>query len=717
MLAVFFALMPSAVKASSFLDVPSNHFALDAIRWVSSPANGSYMVGDASNNFNPSRVPDSFETAIILAMAAGFRYSPASITPADQAMFDLAYNRHGATLTAMANAHPSWRRIANREIAFLMELGIVNQNDLLNFISVAPNGSEAIALLSKEAAAAFILRLANQTEFPETQTFTFTDNAAISAMYRQYAYLAYNLGIVTTYDGYFSPNRHVTRAELAQMFYTLNIVAPGTPGAANTPASGNVPPTTATPPPTPTAESPFSRTFHGTINAVQPNAIQITTEDGTSVYEFSNNPVIMLDNERIYPEDLTPGLLAAVGLNPNNQIISMLVREPFDTPVLTPNENDTTNIPDSDLPDEPVSPTPTPSPTVTAPPNLPDLSDLPSFGDLPATLFPPIGAVPPNNAVLFRREGIILNTATSSAGPVITIRTARVRILTGEVVFEDNTYLITQHTTMRRGDAPVTLGELRRNEIVVFDYSSPNILHSLQLPNMTRIVQGTLIARYFLEQRPVLVIEDFNGHSHELPVATETTLGGATQFSRNGATSARWFDLRIGDHITAHVEFDRLATVQAQGLNSEVTGFLEEMHISQQLDTITLRQANGTISRLALPPEVFDIYNLRLGMELRVSMESREIYHVEILDISSQIQTDIGFIGTVQSLRHGHTMVVTIPSDGAVPASRRTIRVDGNTVNTATDNTLNFADLRTQMRLYVVMLENTNTAQFITILP
>ncbi|MCL1988992.1 MAG: S-layer homology domain-containing protein [Firmicutes bacterium] len=729
-LTIFFSIASTApVLASNFLDVPVNHFAVEAIRWVSSPANGSYMVGDASNNFNPSRVPDSFETAIALAMAAGFKYSPASITPADQAMFDLAYERHGAALESMASIHPSWRRIANREIAFLMELDIITQNDLMNFISVAPNGTETVALLSKEAAATFVLRLANQTNFPETQSFTFTDNAAISAMYRQYAYLAYQLGIVTTYDGHFSPARHVTRAELAQMFYTLRISAPSSPGFAN--ANPPTPLSTPTPTPTPEPESPFTRTFHGTLDSVLPNAIQITTENGTSTYEFAANPVIMLNNERINPTDLEVGMLAAVGLNANEQIISMLAREPFDAPNNVPqnNENAENNENDENIENnennEEITPVPTPMPT---PPPLPDVSELPpvdfpvatpipTFPDLPTTAIPPIAVIPPNNAVLFRAEGVILGTTTTAAGPTITIRTSRVRILTGEVVSEDNTYLVTQHTTIMRGNENVPLSDLRLNEIITFDYSAPNILHALRLPERTRTIQGMLIARYFVEQRPVLVIEDFNGNTHELPVATETTVGGATTFVRNGSTAARWFDLRIGDSIVAQVEFDRLASITAQGLNSETTGFLEEIHITQQLDTITIRQANGTLARLALPPEVYDIYSLRLGMELHVSMESREIYNLDVLDPTAQIVTEVGFIGTIQSLRHGHTMVVTIPATGTTPASRRTIRVDGNTINTATDSTLIFTDLRTQMRLYIVMLADTNTAQFITILP
>ena len=585
---VFSAAFVTSVGASTFRDVPSNHFALEAIRWVSSPSNGSFMVGDASNNFNPGRVMDSFESAITFAMAAGFRYSPASITPADQAMFDLAYQRHRPLLTSMAEQHPNWRRAADREIAFLLELGVFTQEDLALFMS---NG--AAASLTKEAASAFVLRLTGNDDFTEPG-FTFRDDSEIRAMYRPYAYLAHSLGVVDDYDGYFTPRRNITRAELAQMFHTLRVAAPGTPGASTPSAT----PTPTPPPPFPTptpiplpgttpsgGSSPFASTLHGTIHSVQSNSVQITTETGTGSHVFGTNPVIVVDNIRREVANLVPGMLVAVGLNTDGQIISLLaLTEASQPPAATP------------------SPMPTPTP-------------------LPTPLPTPSPTVSPD--------------------------------------------AITPYA---------------------FD------------------VRGSLISRRFVNMTPVLVIEVIGGNTHELSVSADTYI------LRNGETED-WTAIRIGDEISARVEHNRVVRIQAMGRRTSGQGTIEEIRITQENDTITIRHGNSPPLRIALPPEVYDIYDLRIGMEVQVYLDSREIYELTVLD-GTVMPGGTGFIGYVQSLRHGHTMVVTLPDD-----NRQTIRIDGNTINTATGEPVIFRNLRTHMRLYIVMQPNGNIARSITILP
>jgi len=587
-LSLLFSLLFSiTANANTFRDVPSNHFALEAIRWVSSPANGSYMVGDASNNFNPGRAMDYFETAITLAMAAGFRYSPASITPADQEMFDRAYERHRQLLTNMASQHNNWRSVANREIAFLLELGIFTPDDLGHFITSGAAGTPAA--LSKQAATAFVMRLAGHGE--EAASFTlppalpFADDAVISAMYRRYAYLAHEMGIVADYSGYFSPHRQISRAEFAQMSHRLRIAAPGTPGAiANvTSTHAGTAVTSDTPAQDIVGNSPFASTLHGTVNAVQENSLglglglglQIATEDGVNVYTFAPNSIVVIDNMRSEVSELAAGMLVAAGLNGSGQIISLVARS-----------NTTAVIP--------------------AAPIVPD-SPVP---------VPPVAA---------------------------------------------------------------------------------------EIPSASRIIQGSLIGRQF----EALVLEDSYGNTHEL------SINSAEPYIIRNGSAEQWTALRIGDEVMARLAFGRLAELQAQGRRSSGEGTVEEIHITKNLDTIVIRRDNGVTVQLALPYEVYNIYELRLGMDVRVYIDSREIYELVILDeTAQQAESGEGFIGNVQSLRHGHTMVVSREPEG-----RQTIRVDSNTINTATGDPFRFRDLRTHMRLYIVMQPTGNTAQSITILP
>jgi len=612
---IFTLLLASSVQATSFRDVPANHFALEAIRWVSSPANGSYMVGDAANNFNPGRVMDSFETAITLAMSAGFKYSPASITPAEQAFFDRAYERHGQMLRDLATQHPNWRSAANREIAFLLELGILSPNDLANFMSSAPGGTEVASRLTKEAAAAFMMRLSGNREAAAALTMPpatpFSDDADLNPMYRRYAYLAHELGVVTDYDGAFLPGRHVSRAELAQMFHSLRIAAPGTPGAIEQAATSDASTTPVPPvPPAPTP-SPFASTFHGTIEDVQEDGIQITSERGTELHPFSNNPIVVVDNVRQQNASaLEAGMLVAVGLNAEGQIISLLARS--DAPTVT---------------------------LVTDGPVPPSLIDT-RIDTRAITVLPPTLTVPSINIVWLRGEGIITAVTVPPAQPTVSIQSSSVRLLTGEVVTEEKLFPVTEHTSIMRDGEVVPLSDIRLGEIVTFLYSdyAENILHAVHLPERNLSIHGDL----------------------------------------------------VGDL-------------------SEIDGILEEIHITRHQDAIMVRREDGLPIRLILPSEVFDIYLLRLGMNLELSLNNRIISELTIANGGA----GTGFVATIQSLRHGHTMVVSHSEDNR----RQTIRVDGNTINTATGETLYLRDLRTQTRLYIVLAEDSNIARSVTVLP
>ena len=560
---ILFVLLATPVSASTFGDVPANHAAAEAIAWAASPDNGSFMLGDAAGNFNPNRTMDSFEAAISLAMAAGFQHLIANMTSEEQAFINQAYSRHSGLLNNISNTYPSWRRSANREIAFLLELGVLNQDDLRRFMIRTGENQAIVAPLTREAATAFVLRLAGLEDFAEPD-FRFNDDAYFVAIYRRYAYLAYSLDVVASDSGYFRPRRHVTRAEFAQMCFNLLADPSTVPVSTSTSAQATS---------TSASSSPFASTIQGTIASVQSRQVQIMNESGMRNLTFAANPVIVIDDERKSYSDLQVNMIVAAGLNGNGQIISMLART----------TSETTNV--------------TPSP--------------------------------------------------------------------------DNSQTVAG----------------------------------------TSSVVGSLVNRYYAG-RPILVIELSNGNIHSLAISEDTYI------QRNGELGASWTDLRIGDNITAVMKANRLVSISAAGQLSNARGILEEIHITPNIVMIAIRQANGNLLSLVLPSDVYDVYDLRQGMDIRVHLDSREIYSLTIEGSyeSQQAPDDAtsagGFVAYVRSIRHGHTIVVEQSENG----DRHTIRVDGNTINTVDGNIFDFRTLRMHMRLYIVMPDEGNTASYITIL-
>jgi len=616
-------LTSTTLHANTFRDVPANHFAHEAITWVSSPANGSFMVGDAGNNFNPARVMDVFEAAVVMAMAAGFKYSPASITPADQALFDLAYANHGALLRELSEQNPRWRSANNREIAFLLERELLSPADLDYFMVQGTGGVEVVASLSKEMATAFVIRLSgNYDSTAEPPTAPFRDEADINPLYSAYAYLGYFMGIVGSYDGHFAPLRHVTRAEFAQMLHHLQIVAPGAPGmttptptptpastnpAAN-PASSPAPTNSPAPSPQPTA-SPFSHTVHGIVAGVIPNThIYITANDETHRHAFSTNPHIVIDNVQSTVTDIWAGMEVVAGFDHTNHIISMVAR-------VVPLDNIES------------SPTPTATPLPTATPE-PAATPVPT----------PIPTTPPAQVIQYLEgaEGIVTGMSPEIGVPtLITIRTARVDMHTGAVLLEEYLYFVTPDTRFIVDGEFVLPTTIQVGDVIFFEQSN-SVLYNV----------------YILE-----------------PPAT--------------------------------------------GVLSTVEGVLEAIFIDQDVSSLILQLPNNQGRYLyVLPEDVYSAYNLRRGMELRLYLDGREIYGLtQIGGTPAVTEGGASFVAYVRALRQGHTMVVE-SSQG----SRYTLRVDGNTINTATNNVLNFRDLRTNMKLYIVISPE-GSVRSVTILP
>ena len=146
-------IQPQVFKAASFFhDVCEEHWANVAISYV---AERGYMPGNTMGYFNPDMPLDYFEVSQILARVAGFSHT--GLTDLQRDYIENAYLRNRWAL-APFEGHRLWNTAANREIAFLLERGILEADDLELFIATYYN-EERQRNLSYEAAQMLLLRL------------------------------------------------------------------------------------------------------------------------------------------------------------------------------------------------------------------------------------------------------------------------------------------------------------------------------------------------------------------------------------------------------------------------------------------------------------------------------------------------------------------------------------------------------------------------------
>jgi hypothetical protein len=309
LITILFA-VPVLAQNATFRDVPTSHFAFEAINWVSNPENGAFMVGDMGNNFHPQRNLNKFEAAQIFALAAGFRHVTHNLPAEEREELSRSFETWRPFLDTMAEEFSSWNRTADREISFLLERGIITMAEVQNFVT-RDNGTESRPLITRQEAVAWMVRLVGQSAQAQAVTLPhpvpFRDDAAITPGFRRYVYHARELGIIRgDASGNMNPTAHFTRAEMATVFHNALANTP----AASAPVAGGVP-----------------ATISGTIANVHLDThVSITSAAGTDTFSIAPNAVIMIDNTQRTAAFLREGMTVTVLVDAQRRIISLVAR-------------------------------------------------------------------------------------------------------------------------------------------------------------------------------------------------------------------------------------------------------------------------------------------------------------------------------------------------------------------------------------------------------
>ncbi|MDR0273649.1 MAG: S-layer homology domain-containing protein [Clostridiales bacterium] len=540
LIAILFAI-PALAQTAMFRDVPPSHYAFDAINWVSDPENGAFMVGDAGNNFHPSRQLTKFEAVPIYAVAAGFSYIPDALPPEERDVFTRSLERWGSFLDEMAAQYSSWNRTVDREIAFLLYRGIITMQDVQSFVAREGN-SETRPLLTREEAVVWMVRLvgeeANALAFTLPPQTPFNDDAQISAAYRRHIYHARDIGIIHGSDGNMSPRAHFTRGEMATVFY--NALSTGEEQAVMN-ADGS--PTTIT----------------GTISNVHMEThVSITTATGRYTFAIASNAVIMIDNVQRTAAFLRDGMTVTMLVNSDRQIISLMARSQAEAETAV--------------------------------------------------------------AVRFSDEGTIYAVA---ATPSVTVSTRRLRA-NEQIIEEQRTFSYAPNAEITRGGTAVPISDIQIGDMASFEYIG-NVIHKIELAPRERAIRGVLTEIIISDsEAPVLVIEERNGGILRLSALPDT------EYSRNDSRGNIASDLRVGDSVTAEIELNNLLRIHAVGNSRTIEGRITGIRMTETITEVLITNEDETFL-VFIRPGIFNAYNLRLGMEIRATLDSSDVLLLVIL--------------------------------------------------------------------------------------
>jgi len=205
--------------AYAYNDIKSNHWAYSSIKKY---ADSGVIVGDSSGNYYPNKVLDRFEATRILAKIAGYKdpLLNLNITAEEKVEIENAYKKYEKIIKLYENEFDMWKPIYNKEIAYMLNKGIIKTKDMPRYVIKTSSGQEKIRNITKEEVAVYLVRMVGKEEEALAKEYTsaFNDDASISDLSKPYIYYLVDKGVLKgNTKNQFSPSQSISKVIMAVM--------------------------------------------------------------------------------------------------------------------------------------------------------------------------------------------------------------------------------------------------------------------------------------------------------------------------------------------------------------------------------------------------------------------------------------------------------------------------------------------------------------------
>lgn len=191
------------VYANIFNDVDQSSIAYPSIEKISKLG---IIVGDLQGNFNPDNYVSKFDAIKILSKLIKNNNN-----------ININESKYNNIVLEYDKKYSRWDSSANTSLVIMLENGILNEDELNNFIVIDKNNKEQIRALSNEELSLFLVRIDNKEDIVNSMSFKkiFKDENDISPDKIKACYYMDSINIVPSKDDTFLPKNAVTRANLA----------------------------------------------------------------------------------------------------------------------------------------------------------------------------------------------------------------------------------------------------------------------------------------------------------------------------------------------------------------------------------------------------------------------------------------------------------------------------------------------------------------------
>ena len=215
------------------------------------------------------------------------------------------------------------------------------------------------------------------------------------------------------------------------------------------------------------------------------------------------------------------------------------------------------------------------------------------------------------------------------------------------------------------GGKSISLSEISKEASVKITVSD-GMAVSIEAAESTRTVTGT-ITEFTYDTPSLISIKATNG------TVTAYELGSNVAVKKNNKDSSV-AELTIGDKVTLTIKYNKVSVVNATSSTKNITGKITKIIISSEDPKITITNDSGSIEcsvnstktdYIKINGGACTIYDLKLGYEAKVELESSSIKSIDITAIDTAVGESASVAGKVLAVDTNFNFITLTTTDGS----------------------------------------------------
>ena len=255
-------------------------------------------------------------------------------------------------------------------------------------------------------------------------------------------------------------------------------------------------------------------------------------------------------------------------------------------------------------------------------------------------------------------QGIYMGNTIASTGNKIKFKEEITDTETVEIPLAEN-------CAITLNGKAISLSEISKEASVKITVSDGKAV-SVEAAESTRTVTGT-ITEFTYDTPSLISIKATDG------TVTAYELGSNVAVKKNNKDSSV-SELTIGDKVTLTIKYNKVSAINATSSAKNITGKITKIVISSEDPKITISNNSGSIEcsvnstktdYIKINGEACTIYDLKLGYEAKVELESSSIKSIDISVVDTAVGESASVAGKVLSVDTNFNFITISTTDGS----------------------------------------------------